>query len=292
MRENLEELCDPGSLIEYGQLAVAAQRQLLPSLYIVRNEMNDRLKFDGKTAVITGAASGMGRATAIAFADAGANVLLADIATAAGNEVAEMVSSAGGSALFRATDVSSEAEVAALAETAVDAFGSIDFWVNDAATLGVSKLIGKQSAETLDQVLGVNVKGTVFGMKHALSVMTEKKAGVIVNVSSVQGFRVAYAGMAFYAASKAAIVSLTKSAALEYGRKGIRVVGIAPGPIDTPMLRSTNSSDWPPPIVDVTPLGRVGEPEEVAKAILWLCSDEASYITGATLPVDGGFLAP
>ena len=254
--------------------------------------MNDRLKFDGKTVVITGAASGMGKATAIAFANAGANVLLADVATAAGNETAEMISSAGGSALFRTTDVSSEAEVAALAETAVDAFGSIDFWVNNAATLGVTTLIGKQSAETLDQVLGVNVKGTVFGMKHALSVMTEKKSGVIVNVSSVQGFRVAYAGMAFYAASKAAIVSLTKSAALEYGNKGIRVVGIAPGPIDTPMLRSTNSSDWPPPIVDVTPLGRVGEPEEVAKAILWLCSDEASYITGATLPVDGGFLAP
>jgi len=254
--------------------------------------MNDRLKFDGQTVVITGAASGMGRATAIAFADAGANVLLADVATAAGKEVTEMISSSGGSALFQTTNVSSEPEIAALAETAVKAFGSIDFWVNNAATLGVSTLIGKQSAETLDQVLGVNVKGTVFGMKHALSVMTEKKSGVIVNVSSVQGFRVAYAGMAFYAASKAAIVSLTKSAALEYGNKGIRVVGIAPGPIDTPMLRSANSSDWPPPIVDVTPLGRVGEPEEVAKAILWLCSDEASYITGATLPVDGGFLAP
>lgn len=254
--------------------------------------MNDRLKFDGKTAVITGAASGMGKATAIAFANAGANVLLADIASAAGNETTEVISSAGGSALFRATDVSSEAEVAALAENAVDAFGSIDFWVNNAATLGVSTLIGKQRAETLDHVLGVNVKGTVFGMKHALSVMTEKMTGVIVNVTSVQGFRVAYAGMAFYAASKAAVVSLTKSAALEYGSKGIRVVGIAPGPIDTPMLRSTAGSDWPPSIVDVTPLGRVGEPEEIAKAILWLCSDEASYITGATLPVDGGFLAP
>ena len=254
--------------------------------------MNDRLKFDGKTAVVTGAASGMGKATAIAFANAGANVLLADVATAAGNETTEVISSTGGNALFRTTDVSSEAEVAALAETAVNTFGSIDFWVNNAATLGVSTLIGKQKAETLDHVLGVNVKGTVFGMKHALSVMTEKKKGVIVNVTSVQGFRVAYAGMAFYAASKAAVVSLTKSAALEYGSKGIRVVGIAPGPIDTPMLRSTNSSDWPPPIVDVTPLGRVGEPEEVARAILWLCSDEASYITGATLPVDGGFLAP
>jgi len=254
--------------------------------------MNDRLNFDGRTAVITGAASGMGRATAIAFAKAGANVLLADVTDEAGHEAVKLISSARGTALYRHTDVSSEAAVRSLAESALEAFGSIDIWVNNAATLGVSAAIGKQRAENLEHVLAVNVKGTVFGMKHALSVMTGKKSGVIVNVSSVQGFRVAYPGMAFYAASKAAVVSLTKSAALEYGSKGIRVVGIAPGPIDTPMLRSTAGTDWPPAIVDVTPLGRVGEPEEVANAILWLCSDEASYITGATLPVDGGFLAP
>ena len=254
--------------------------------------MNNRLKFDGKTAVITGAASGMGKATAIAFADAGANVLLADVAADAGKEAAELIVRAGGRALYQSTDVSSEAAVESLAKSAVKAFGSIDIWVNNAATLGETALIGEQRADTLERVLGVNVKGTVFGMKQALSVMTEQKKGVIVNVSSVQGFRVAYAGMAFYAASKAAVVSLTKSAALEYGSKGIRVVGIAPGAIDTPMLRSATGNVWPPAIVKVTPLGRVGESEEVAKAILWLCSDEASYITGATLPVDGGFLAP
>jgi NAD(P)-dependent dehydrogenase (short-subunit alcohol dehydrogenase family) len=254
--------------------------------------MNGRLNFDGKTAVITGAASGMGKATALGFAKAGANVVLADIADTAGQKVAKLISTAGGTALFRKTDVSSEAEVKSLAESAIKAFGSIDIWVNNAATLGKSALIGQQSAAALEHVLGINVKGTVYGMKHALSVMTGKKNGVIVNVSSVQGFRVAYAGMAFYAASKAAVVSLTKSAALEYGGLGIRVVGIAPGPIDTPMLRSATGADWPPAIVEVTPLARVGEPEEVANAILWLCSDEASYITGATLPVDGGFLAP
>jgi NAD(P)-dependent dehydrogenase (short-subunit alcohol dehydrogenase family) len=254
--------------------------------------MNDRLKFDGKTAVITGAASGMGKATAIAFAKAGANVLLADVAADAGQEAAELISSTGGTALFQKTDVSSEADVASLAETAVKAFGSIDIWVNNAATLGESRPIARQRAETLERVFGINVNGTVFGMKHALAVMTEKKKGVIVNMSSVQGFRVAYAGMAFYAASKAAVVSLTKSAALEYGSEGIRVVGVAPGPIDTPMLRSATGDDWPPAIVKVTPLARVGDPEEIANAVLWLCSDEASYITGATLPVDGGFLAP
>jgi NAD(P)-dependent dehydrogenase (short-subunit alcohol dehydrogenase family) len=254
--------------------------------------MNDRLKFDGKTAVITGAASGMGKATAIAFAKAGANVLLADVAADAGQEAAELISSKGGAAVFQRTDVSSEADVASLAETAVKAFGSIDIWVNNAATLGESRPIARQRAETLERVFRINVNGTVFGMKHALAVMTEKKKGVIVNMSSVQGFRVAYAGMAFYAASKAAVVSLTKSAALEYGSEGVRVVGVAPGPIDTPMLRSATGDDWPPAIVKVTPLARVGDPEEIANAVLWLCSDEASYITGATLPVDGGFLAP
>ena len=254
--------------------------------------MNTRLKFEGKTAVITGAASGMGKATAIAFAKAGAHVILADIAAEAGQEAANQISRTGGAAVFQKTDVSSETDVASLAKLAVDRFGSIDIWVNNAATLGKSALIGEQRADTLEQVFGVNVKGTAFGMKHALAVMTGKKQGVIVNVSSVQGFRVAYPGMAFYAASKAAVVSLTKSAALEYGGQGIRVVGIAPGPIDTPMLRSATGDQWPPAIVDVTPLARVGEPDEIANAILWLCSDEASYITGATLPVDGGFLAP
>jgi len=254
--------------------------------------MNGRLNFKGKTAVVTGAASGMGKETAIAFANSGANVVLADISEEAGYDVEGHISRAGGAALFRSTDVSSESDVASLASSAVKAFGTIDFWVNNAATLGKSVLIGEQSADNLERVLGINVKGTVFGMKHALSVMTGNKRGVIVNVSSVQGFRVAYAGMAFYAASKAAVVSLTKSAALEYGGLGIRVVGIAPGPIDTPMLRSATGDQWPPAIVNVTPLARVGQPEEIASAILWLCSDEASYITGATLPVDGGFLAP
>jgi len=254
--------------------------------------MSNRLRFDGKTAVVTGAASGMGKAMAIAFAQAGANVVLADVSADAGHEAAEWISNAGGTALFQETDVSLEAEVESLAKTAQDTFGTLDIWVNNAATLGKPALIGDQRADTLERVLDINVKGTVFGMKHALSVMAVKKQGVIVNVSSVQGFRVAYPGMAFYAASKAAVVSLTKSAALEYGGLGIRVVGIAPGPIDTPMLRSTTGTDWPPAIVKVTPLARVGEPEEVANATLWLCSDEASYITGATLPVDGGFLAP
>jgi NAD(P)-dependent dehydrogenase (short-subunit alcohol dehydrogenase family) len=254
--------------------------------------MSGRLDFSVRTAIVTGAASGMGRATAEAFAAAGANVLLADVSDVLGAEAARAIRARGGQALYQSCDVRSEDQVRALVERAVAEFGGLDFMVNNAAVLGEWVPIADQTAPNLDLVLDVNVKGVVYGMKHALAAMRPRRRGVIVNLASVQGFRVAYPGAAFYAASKAAVVSLTKSAALEYGGEGIRVVGIAPGPIDTPMLRSRTGNEWPPPIVGVTPLARLGEPHEIANAILWLCSDEAAYITGATLPVDGGFLAP
>lgn len=248
--------------------------------------------FAGKTAIVTGAASGMGRAIAESFARAGANVLLADVNEALGEDVALRIRGAGGSAVYRACDVRREENVRAIVAAAVKEFGGLDVMVNNAAVLGDWVPIADQTAATLDLVFDVNVKGVVYGIKHALSVMRPRRAGVIVNIASVQGFRVAYPGAAFYAASKAAVVSLTKSAALENGGDGIRVVGIAPGPIDTPMLRSRTGNEWPPAIVGVTPLARIGEPQEIANAVLWLCSDLASYVTGATLPVDGGFLAP
>lgn len=251
-----------------------------------------RLDFSGRVAVITGAASGMGRATAEAFARAGAHVVLGDVNERAGEGVAADIRAAGGDALFARCDVRREDDVQRLVNIAVSNFGGLHAMVNNAAVLGDWKPLVEQTEAMLDLVLGVNVKGVVFGIKHALAVMRPQREGVIVNLASVQGFRVGYAGAAFYAASKAAVVSLTKSAALENGAEGIRVVGIAPGPIDTPMLRSRAGNDWPPAIVGVTPLARLGDPEEIANAILWLCSDEASYITGATLPVDGGFLAP
>jgi len=254
--------------------------------------MSRRLSFDAKCVIVTGAASGMGRATAQAFCEAGAQVMIADVNARQGEEAARELREAGHVVLFEPTDVSREQDVENLVAKAVAEFGGLDVMVNNAAVLGEWVPIAEQTAENLDRVLGVNVKGVVFGIKHAVSVMQQTGSGVIVNVASVQGFRVAYPGAAFYAASKAAVVSLTKSAALEYGGKGVRVVGLAPGPIDTPMLRSRAGNDWPPSIVKVTPLGRLGEPQEIAQVILWLASEEASYVTGATLPVDGGFLAP
>lgn len=251
-----------------------------------------RHDFSGAGVVVTGAASGMGAATAEAFARAGAHVVLADVNDAAGEALVRRIVAAGGRAVYRRCDVRHEEDVRSLVAHAVREFGGLSVMVNNAAVLGDWLPIADQSAATLDLVLDVNVKGVVYGMKHALAVMRPQGRGVIVNLASVQGFRVAYAGAAFYAASKAAVVSLTKSAALENGDRGIRVVGIAPGPIDTPMLRSRAGNEWPPAIVDVTPLARIGETADIANAILFLCSDEASYISGATLPVDGGFLAP
>lgn len=249
-------------------------------------------EFDGKTVIVTGGALGMGRATALAFAAAGARVVIADWNHADGEDLARLIDAGGGSARFVKTDVSREDDVKAVVSAAEVAFGPLCVMVNNAGVLGERKLLVDQTEADLDKVLGVNLKGVVFGMKHALLAMAPRRAGVIVNFTSVQGFRVCYPGSSAYAASKAAVVALTKAGALEAGPHGIRVVGIAPGPIDTPMLRAAAGNDWPPAITQDVPLRRIGEAEEIANAVLWLASGQAAYVSGAILPVDGGFLAP
>ena len=160
-----------------------------------------------------------------------------------------------------------------------------------APTLTAWAPLAEQHREQLELVIDINIKGTVFSMKHALAQMIPSRSGVIFNLASVQSYRVGFAGAAFYSASKAAVVALTRAAALENGQFGIRAVGIAPGPIDTPMLRSAGGG-WPPPIINDVPLGRIGVVDDIANAALWLASDQANYISGATLTIDGGWLAP
>jgi NAD(P)-dependent dehydrogenase (short-subunit alcohol dehydrogenase family) len=250
-------------------------------------------RYNGEAVVVTGAAGGMGRAIALAFAGAGARVLACDVNPQGLAETQGLHTGPLGAIDTALCDVRDEDAVAEAIDRAVAAsqVGRLAVMVNNAAVLGAWVPLAEQQRATLDLVIDVNVKGTVLGTKHALRHMIPARGGVVINIASVQSFRVAYEGAAFYAASKAAVVSLTRSAALENGRHGIRAVGIAPGPIDTPMLRSTGN-DWPPPIVAAVPLGRIGEADEVGRVALWLASPEAAYISGAVLPVDGGWLAP
>jgi len=250
--------------------------------------------FSGQCVVITGGASGMGHAAAQAFARAGASVLIGDIADEAGETAAVRIREAGFDCLYQHADVAIEADTQGLIDTARAHAGRLDVFVAAAGILGQRQMLHEQTVENVRNTLGVNVEGVVYGTKHAVNAFrqNENGRGVIVNFASVQSFRVKSAKASLYAAGKAAVVSLTKSAALEYGAEGIRVNAIAPGPIDTPMLRTAAGNSWPPTIIDETPLGRLGEPMEVAEAVLWLASDAASYVSGATLPVDGGWLAP
>lgn len=249
--------------------------------------------YSGKSVVVTGAASGMGFAIASGFARAGSSVVMGDVADAMGEQGAAEICRAGYIASYLHTDVSRDKDVENLIGFAQDTHGGLDVLVSAAGILGPRVNIDEQTPESLDEVFGVNVAGVVSGMRHAVLAFRKRNpsAGVVINVASVQGFRVLHPGSAFYAASKAAVVSLTKSGSLEFGSEGIRVVGIAPGAIDTPMLRSASGNTWPPRIVDDVPLARVGEPSEIADAALWLASEQASYVSGATLAVDGGFLS-
>ena len=227
--------------------------------------------------VVTGGNSGMGRAIAQGFVASGDHVVVGDV---------------GGDPLpdvrYQATDVSSAEQVSALIDFAVARLGRVDVLVNNAGINGVLAPLADQTDENVDAVLGVNLKGVIYGLRYGLRAMTRQRGGVIVNIASVQGLRPIYTGASIYSASKAAVISLTRSAAHEYGQYGIRVVAVAPGPIDTPMLRAADPDHA---IAGAVPLGRVGSTQELASAVLWLASDAASYVSGTVVTVDGAFLA-
>jgi len=231
----------------------------------------------GRVVVVTGGNSGMGRGIAEAFAGRGASVVVGDVS---GEPPAHV--------LYRRTDVSQPEQVLALIKLASEQYGRLDVLVNNAGINGALVPLAEQTEAGIDAVLGVNLKGVIYGLKYGLIEMCRQRSGVIINIASVQGMRPIYAGASIYAASKAAVISLTRSAAHEYGQFGIRVVAIAPGPIDTPMLRAADPNGA---IVEAVPLHRIGAPSDVANAVLWLASEAASYVSGVLLPVDGAFMA-
>jgi NAD(P)-dependent dehydrogenase (short-subunit alcohol dehydrogenase family) len=248
--------------------------------------------FEDKVALVTGGSSGIGRATALAFAHAGARVVIADIAEDGGEETIALIKGAGGAAIFVRTDVSKAADVAELIRAAVSTYGRLDYAFNNAGIDGDTVPTADGSEANWDHVLATNLKGVWLCMKHEIQHMLQQGHGAIVNTASVAGL-VGFPGLAAYTASKHAIVGLTKTAALEYARAGIRINAVCPGAIRTPALARfiAQAPQIEAQVIAMEPVGRLGTPEEVAEAVVWLCSDGSSFVTGTAMTVDGGWLA-
>src|SRR3954449_12369568 len=254
--------------------------------------VNPIYDFQGQVALVTGAAAGMGLDTARAFAACGAAVVLADIEDDAVRAAADELANAGHQALGLACDVADEDRVAAVMERTVETFGRLDLAFNNAGIMIPPSDAADEPAERFERVNAVNLRGVWNCMKHELRVMREQGSGAIVNCSSLGGL-VGLPGRASYHATKHGVIGLTKSAALEYAPRGVRINAVCPGTIETPMVADMLSGqpDAMAEIMKQQPIGRLGRAEEVAAAVLWLCSPAASFVIGVGLPVDGGFTA-
>ncbi|TGN41872.1 SDR family oxidoreductase [Marinobacter confluentis] len=249
-------------------------------------------KFENRVAIVTGAAAGIGKSTALAFAEQGAAVIVADIDSQAGEAVVEEIRQAGGVAQFIRCDVTIDSDVEAMVALATNEYGRVDFAFNNAGIEIEHSKLADGSENEFDRIMDVNVKGVWRCMKHQIPVMLAQGGGSIVNTASIAGLGAA-PKMSIYSASKHAVIGLTKSAAVEYAKKGVRVNAVCPAVIDTDMFRRAAESDPRKAeyAAGMHPVGRLGKPEEIAGAVLYLCSDEAAFTTGVALPLDGGATA-
>ncbi len=250
-------------------------------------------RVDGKVALVTGAGSGIGRATALCFAREGARVVVADLVVEGGEETVRLIQQAGGEASFVKVDVTQTAEVEALVQRCVALYGRLDCAHNNAGIEGVMAPTARYPEDDFDRVIAVNLKGVFLCLKYEIAQLLEQgTGGAIVNTASVAGL-IGVPTIPAYVASKHGVVGLTKSAALAYARRGIRVNAVCPGVIRTPMV-DRMVAEYPQAearLLAEQPINRFGTPEEIAEAVVWLCSDAASLVTGIAMPVDGGYVA-
>jgi NAD(P)-dependent dehydrogenase (short-subunit alcohol dehydrogenase family) len=253
-------------------------------------------RVDGKVALVTGGASGIGRATALTFASEGAKLIIADMNEDGGHQTVHMITEQGGEAIFVKTDVTQATAVEALISKAVETYGRLDCAHNNAGIFGAGiggdlrMLTAEYPEERWHQVIAINLTGVWLCMKYEIPQMLHQGGGTIVNTASVAGL-VGSVGGSAYVASKHGVVGLTKTAALEYARHGIRVNCVCPGMIETPMTENALCDPALQAQIAARPMGRVGNPEEIAEAVVWLCSNAASFVTGHTMTVDGGMVA-
>ncbi len=247
---------------------------------------------DGRAVLVTGAGSGIGRSGAVIAARNGARVLVADINDDGGNETVDIIRKAGGAAAFEHVDISSEEDVKRMIRRTVELYGKLDGAFNNAAVPQVTAMIHELSLAQWQRNISVTLTGTFLCMKYELEEMLKHRSGAIVNTSSGAGLRGFKLGSE-YTAAKHGVVGLTRTAALEYSGHGIRINSVSPGGVRTPMLEGAMATnpDLEPYIVSTHPIGRLAHPDEIGEAAAWLLSDAASFVTGATLPVDGGHMA-
>jgi NAD(P)-dependent dehydrogenase (short-subunit alcohol dehydrogenase family) len=247
---------------------------------------------DGKVALVTGGSSGIGRATALACAREGVKVVVADVQVKGGEETVGMIREAGGEAIFVRTDVSKADEVEAMVNKAKKTYGRLDWACNIAGIEGIMASTVNCTEENWDSTININLKGMWLCMKYEISQMLKQGGGAIVNMASAAGL-IGLQGFPAYCASKGGIIQLTRVAALEYAKAGIRVNAVCPGVIRTPMVERVtgNMPEAEAQFTALEPIGRMGTPEEIAEAVVWLCSDAASFVTGHPMVVDGGLIA-